>query len=65
MFHKNSEFFFSKPLTFFGSFEQFDEESEDGEEISDTCFPCVLDIHPQHPAKQTTGLYLHWLEFDL
>lgn len=65
MYQQNSEFYFSRPMTFFGSFEQLDEESEEEEMVTNLWIPEVIDIHPNHRARQTTGLYLHWFEVDL
>jgi hypothetical protein len=56
----NSDFFFSQPMIFFGSFHHLDEEIEDVE--WDIFHPFILDIDPKHPLQQNTGLYLHWFD---
>ena len=59
MLQHNSDFFFGRPMIFYGSYQQISED-EACDEWEDVLHPFILDIDPKHPLKQSTGLYLHW-----
>ncbi len=58
MLQPNSDFFFIRPMIYFGSLPE--EEQEESEE--ECMFPFILEMDPNHPVQQKTGLYLHWFE---
>ena len=59
MIQQDPYFFFTRPMTYYGSFQQLEDEFYINESI-----PFILDLHIKHPAQQTTGIYLHWLEYE-
>jgi hypothetical protein len=63
MLQQDSAFYFSRPMTYFGSFQHLEVDEKDLEilEINE-CIPFVLDIDPKYATKQITGLYLHWFD---
>ena len=58
----------TRPLTFFGTFEQFEQEMYQEEEFFDVDefsqqFGCLADANQVRAFDQKIGLFIHW--FDL
>lgn len=64
MQQQNFDFYFSRPMTFFGSFQHLEDEAESEDDFCmySEIFPFSLDIDPKYPTQQTIGLYLHWFD---
>ncbi len=60
MLQQDSVFYFSRPMTYFGSFQHL--EVDEHSLGTDEWIPFILDIDPRHSAEQVTGLYLHWFD---
>lgn len=60
MLQPNSDFFFGRPMTYYGSFEDTEDETE-SEEASEWT-PFFLEMNSNNPIQQSIGLYLHWFE---
>ena len=58
MLQRHSDFFFRRPVIYFGSFDLVDDETVFEED--EIFYPFLLDIDPKHPLLQDTGLYLQW-----
>ncbi len=62
MLQQDPYFLFSRPMTYFGNFQnlennwEIDEESSEWSEV----VPFIVEINITNPAIQQTGLYLHW-----
>jgi hypothetical protein len=61
MIQQDPYFFFSRPMTYYGSFQQLEDEIDQDEESTDPS-SFILNVYMKHPEEQTIGLYLHWLE---
>ncbi len=61
MIQQDPYFFFSRPMTYYGSFQQLEDDIDSEEELMDPA-PFILNLYAKHPEEQTIGLFLHWLE---
>ena len=59
MIQRNFDFFFSRPTTYFGSFQEFETQESDleWEEVP----PFVLEINSQFSRESKIGIFLHWI----
>lgn len=64
MLQQDPYFLFSRPIAYFGSFQQLEEECEIDQESSswNISVPLGIQINTTHPTHQTTGVYLHWFD---
>jgi hypothetical protein len=56
MLQRNSDLFLSRPMIYFGSSHQADEENGEDE----TMQSLILEINPKCPLHQDIGLYFLW-----
>ena len=61
MLHKNPLLVFSRPLTYFGSSQPFQDEIDEIEN-EDDLLRLGLEINLLSPFQQHIGLFLHWSE---
>jgi len=59
MLQRNSDFFFSRPMIYFGPFHHINED-DDVDEECEMMQPFILEIDPKHPLRQDIGLYFLW-----
>lgn len=60
MLQRNSDFFFSRPMIYFGPFHHINEEDGDVDEGCEMMQPFIVEIDPKHPLSQDIGLYFLW-----
>lgn len=62
MLQKNPLLIFSRPLTYYGSPQNFQEEFDEIEE-QETILHLGLETDLLFPFQQDIGLFLHWYDF--
>lgn len=56
-----SDFFFNRPIMYFGSCQEVENEIESTQTL-DPIFPFSINITYNHHVQYPTGLYLHWFD---